>query len=156
MGAARGRANHHSHCARLLLDAWADAEVMGQHRRPVLADAYGLAVQVHLRAAYGWFVLELAQCGVFDEPVDSVAAVRELGDARWRAELSELAALEADPASWLGCLLGLRCRVSAGSAASASLAVEVAERDYSLQLMRDLRRELEQTMARMSLVLEEW
>lgn len=155
MGTARGRANHHSHCARLLLDAWADAETAGLERRPVLADAYGLAVQVHLRAAYGWFVLELAQCHTFDEPVDSVAAVRELADARWRAELSELAALEADAESWLGCLLNLRCHGSA-RATSPSLALELAERDYSLQLMLDLRRELENTMARMSLVLEEW
>ena len=61
MSNARARANQKLYHANILIDAWRLALQQEQLSSSVLELAYGEAVCSHLVAAYGWFLLEVAQ-----------------------------------------------------------------------------------------------
>jgi hypothetical protein len=62
----RGFANQALYEARILLDCWLAAEERGQWPAPVVCRAFRLAVLLHLRRGYGWFLLAVA--GLDDQP----------------------------------------------------------------------------------------
>lgn len=71
MSSARGQANHHLYLARLLLDAWEQAREAGELRVTLLDQAWAPAVRLHLRQAWGWFLLSLAQPAQLPETLPS-------------------------------------------------------------------------------------
>ena len=59
MSSARGLANHSLYMAKLLLEAWSDAEAAAPTRQQALNAAFAPALRNHLLDAYGWFLLAL-------------------------------------------------------------------------------------------------
>jgi hypothetical protein len=56
----RGAANRSLYRARILLDCWDEARDHGRIGDAQLRDAFLPAVRLHLREAYGWFLLAVA------------------------------------------------------------------------------------------------
>lgn len=61
MSTARALANQKLYHARILIDSWRAALGEEQVASTVLEQAFGAPVCGHLGAAYGWFLLEIAQ-----------------------------------------------------------------------------------------------
>ena len=66
MAGSRGKANQSLYRARILLDAWDRARDEGV-REDHLLETFLPAVRLHLREAYGWFLLAVSG---FEEPLD--------------------------------------------------------------------------------------
>mgnify|MGYP001824807752 CR=1 FL=1 len=110
MSGNRGLANQALFQARILLDGWEHCAEAQLRSADQLAAAFRPAVLLHLRNAYGWFLLAVA--GLDTEP-DPMALPREAGavpeppPGRTVApELREFALLERD--AWLGDMLNAR------------------------------------------------
>jgi hypothetical protein len=95
----RGEANQAFYRAKILLEAWEGALRVRGHSEAQLCGAYLPAVKLHLRQAYGWFLLHVSG-------VDQVALPRlpcstedlpapEPGK-QWAPELREFQLLERD------------------------------------------------------------
>jgi len=61
MSTPRALANQKLYCAKILIASWGEALAKEQIASTVLEQAFGQAVRDHLAAAYGWFLLEVAQ-----------------------------------------------------------------------------------------------
>lgn len=61
MSSPRALANQKLYHARILIDSWRVALGEEQVASTVLEQAFGIAICDHLAAAYGWFLLEIAQ-----------------------------------------------------------------------------------------------
>ena len=110
MSGNRGLANQALFQARILLDGWEHCAEARLRSADQLSAAFRPAVLLHLRNAYGWFLLAVA--GLDTEP-DPMALPREAGAVPepppGRAvapELREFALLERD--GWLGDMLSAR------------------------------------------------
>lgn len=104
MSSARGQANHHLYLARLLLDAWGPAREAGELRVTLVDQAWAPAVRLHLRLAWGWFLLSLAQpaqwpeefpacCDDLPAPPAGRSLPGELGECRQLEETEWLSAI---------------------------------------------------------------
>ncbi len=105
MHPALGRANQKLYHASILTRLFAAERERAEVPLSVLQDAVGEAARWHLRAAYGWLLVALADLD--DVPAEPPASAESLlagepGEAA-RGELVELRALEAS--GWLGDLL---------------------------------------------------
>ena len=63
MSSHRARANHALYCAGMLISSWRGALEASHFPPRALNDAFLPAVHLHLRQAYGWFLLELSGAG---------------------------------------------------------------------------------------------
>lgn len=98
----RGLANLALFRARILLDAWAQAQ--GSRNDTDLNGAFAPAVRLHLLRAYGWFLLAVSGADVQEQPERLPASARDVpappeGQAR-APELQEFLSLEAS--GWIG------------------------------------------------------
>jgi hypothetical protein len=107
LSANRGYANQALFQARVLLDVWAATAAEPPRSAAVLEASFAPAVLLHLRRAYGWFLLTISGSGEVREPRELPASVEELpAPPPGRVappELREFALLERD--GWLGALL---------------------------------------------------
>lgn len=105
MSAARGRVNQCLYYARVLLSGWRQQLASDELPVSVVNGAFGESVQSQLRAAYGWFLLELA--GAAQLPARPPQSASQLPEAASgiavSAELREFAAMEQH--GWLQAML---------------------------------------------------
>lgn len=126
MAGNRAFANQALFQARILLDVWefslaSQGQGQQRHSHESLASAFRPAVLLHLRRAYGWYLLEIAGEDSQEDTAalpDSSASVPEPPAGRMRApELREFALLEQE--GWIGDMLaadrGGRGKASSGS-----------------------------------------
>ena len=105
MSSARGQANHALYLARILLAAWRrdlDAQSVAA---VTLTQTYLPAVRLHLRNAYGWFLLEITRPGALPaRPPQSVSELPEIADGKaLPGEVLECQRLEHD--GWISEML---------------------------------------------------
>ena len=135
MAGALGLANQKLYHAAILIRLLSAEREREQVPFSVLMEAVGEPARCHLCAAYGWFLVALADPAVI--PVEPPASVSELVEALklhepLRGELVELMQLERG--GWLGGLLAPRHRANASGEGSRS-AIALVE-----QGMRPVRR----------------
>lgn len=118
MSTARARANQSLYLARVLLASWRREEEAAQTPVKILAQAFAPAVQAHLHAAYGWFLLYLvAPAELPAQPPQGVADLPPPPPGRvLPGEINEFRQLECD--SWLAQLLSAE---EVGAASSATM-----------------------------------
>lgn len=157
MGPARALANHKLYHAvlhqRMLVRELALEDVAAS----VLLEAIGRSVQQHLREAYGWFLLELAD--IQDLPALPPQSVTQLCEAYaverpLRGELVELTNLERR-SGWLAELLANR-PLSVAAAKSAPVGLALVQSDWSQAELQSWTEALEALIERMSDSLDEW
>lgn len=108
MARSRGEANEALYRARILLSAWDTARAEGRWPEHQLLAAYLPAVRLHLRSAYGWFLLAVSgeEEAAVSEPPATVAQLPEPPAGRERPpELAEFARLE--HVGWLADMLAV-------------------------------------------------
>lgn len=96
MPSARALANQKLYYARLLAQSWRQALDSERIPAQVLAGAFNDAARDHLRAAYGWFLLEIAQPAVLPgvPPIDSTQLPDLIPGKAMPGEVRELQQLE--------------------------------------------------------------
>lgn len=155
MPRTRGAANQSLYRARLLLAAW-DRSRSEPIPEAQLHGAFYPAVRLHLREAYGWFLLAVS--GVAEAPVSSLPSSTaslpspEPGKARM-PEVAEFERLERQ--GWLAQLLTGDELSPQPRAAEAGLLVSDREA-VGTAVLRSWVDELEATMARMDDSLNEY
>ncbi|WOJ94244.1 hypothetical protein R0135_03530 [Congregibacter variabilis] len=134
MPRTRGEANRALYRARILLEAWDRLRVEARHAESVLIGAFVPAVRLHLRDAYGWFLLSVS--GVDDSlAADLPGSTRDLpAPPAGKALIPELAEFsQLENTGWLAQLLagepeaGYDGPVAAGRGASQGLLVSDRE-----------------------------
>jgi hypothetical protein len=105
MSNARARANQKLYHANILIDTWRLALQQEQVASSVLEGAFGEAVCSHLAAAYGWFLLEVAQPAAIPKKLPRRCSELPPVDEGLRTapEILEFAQLEREP--WLEWIL---------------------------------------------------
>lgn len=158
MSSARGLANlsiYHAAVQQRLLAAELAREDVPAH---ILLEGIGRAIQLHLREAYGWFLVELA--GLDELPLRPPLGVRALqellpdSDVGLRGELVELGQLETK-SGWLCELLGDPRSTSTRAAVPAD-SLSVAVIGWDQQQLEQWSRGVTGLIERMSDSLEEW
>lgn len=114
MSSPRALANHRLYLARLLLSAWTEARAQQEVAARVLDEAFGPGCHAHLRAAYGWFLLNLLNLDQPPgEPPLRVADLPSLPPGRvLPAEIREFEQLE--QSGWLAELLQWQAPATGG------------------------------------------
>ncbi len=106
MSSLRGQANQGLYLAKIMLAAWQRDLDAQQLPARALGEAYLPAVRLHLRRAYGWFLLEI--CRPDQAPAEPPTYTSELPDiVAGKAvppEIRECAILERE--GWLAEILG--------------------------------------------------
>lgn len=156
MAGSRGKANQSLYRARILLDAWDRARDEGV-RDDHLLETFLPAVRLHLREAYGWFLLAVSG---HEEPLENHLPVSttdipapELGRAR-SPELQEFAALEGE--GWLAQMLEEGTPGQSVALQTPPTALLGSDREApGYAVARDWSRRLAETMARMDDSLNE-
>jgi hypothetical protein len=153
---ALGLANQKLYHAAILIRLLSAERQREQVSVSVLMEAVGEPARQHLCAAYGWFLVALADLsGIPDTPpnnVSQLAADLELAEPL-RGELVELRQLE--DRGWLSGLLTARRHGSASGQGSGQ-GISVVEQAWDDNQLRLWHRELEQLIDRLSHGLEEW
>ena len=105
MTSARSLANQKLYYARILANSWRLA--LESHRVPgnVLAGAFNDAACLHLRSAYGWFLLEIAQPAALPRipPADSTELPALTPGTALPGEIREIQQLE--QSGWIAQML---------------------------------------------------
>ena len=124
MSSARALANHELYLARIVLASWTEALARQEIAATTLAQAFAGSACEHLAAAYGWFLLEIAQAAPL--PQSPPRRCSELPDiAPGKAvpgEIRECRQLES--AGWIGDMLADRPKLAPAGAQHNNLAVE--------------------------------
>ncbi|EEB80027.1 hypothetical protein GPB2148_3878 [marine gamma proteobacterium HTCC2148] len=105
MSSARGQANHALYLARILLAAWRRDLAAEAVATITLTQTFLPAVRLHLRHAYGWFLVEITRPGGLPfQPPQCVAELPEVADGKAvPGELLEFQRLE--ESGWIGEML---------------------------------------------------
>jgi hypothetical protein len=158
MGSARSLANQKLYHAALH-QRMLEAELAKQDvAASVLLEAVGPSIQLHLRQAYGWFLLELAE--VTELPpapplcVAQLCSQFDVGEPL-RGELVELQNLE-QRHGWLAELLTDRPLSPSVSARAAPAGLGVMQSDWSQEELQAWYEALAGLIERMSDSLDEW
>lgn len=122
MSSHRARANHSLYCAGMLINSWRGALDAGDFPSTALNEAFLPAVHLHLRQAYGWFLLELSGAGDWGaEPPGDTAQLPPVPTGKAvPAEVREFQRLESD--GWVGEFLTALSPVSAARPARSARA----------------------------------
>lgn len=163
MSNARARANQKLYHAKILIEAWRAALQQEEVGSSVLESAFGEPICDHLAAAYGWFLLEVAQPA--ETPQKLPRSCSELPPVeeglKTAPEILEFTQLEREP--WLERLLpsyeaDRASSVDAAQQASAprSLAVVSVDRNFDPEAALQTHDRLQTLFDRMTDSLDEY
>jgi len=155
----RARANHSLYCAGMLISSWRGAQDAGNFPATALNDAFLPAVHLHLRQAYGWFLLELSGAGDWgSEPPAGTAELPPVPAGKAiPAEVREFQRLESD--GWVGEFLSALspvapARPARSARAQGGLAVAAVD-DNDCEAAAQWKRKFESLFDRMGDALDE-
>ena len=156
MSSPRANANQSLYLGKILLHAWSEGLVREEIPATVLRQAFLPGVRQHLRAAYGWFLLEITAADIPTDgrPPRDCAALPDIPPGKAVAgELREFERLERE--GWLQQLLAEESRNLSSPRSAANLAVGVTDA-IEYELAASWARELENTLSRMRDSLDEY
>lgn len=156
MSSHRGRANQSLYSAGILISSWRSALDAGNVPAGALNDAFLPAVHLHLRRAYGWFLLQVSGEGDWSaEPPGRTGELPPVPEGKAvSAEVREFEQLE--KGGWLADFLSFRDGAPRAPAARAEVGLSVVALDSNdCNDAMQWKRNFEALFERMSDVIDE-
>ena len=155
MSTPRGLANQKLYHARILANSWRSELARESVPATVLAGAFDPPAREHLRAAYGWFLVEITRPAVVPAtPPGSTVGLPEIaGGEAVPGEIRELRQLE--QSGWIADMLGEGASDAVPAKAAQSLAIPVSQTPSPDQIDTWIEK-LQHTFDRMADSLDEY
>ncbi len=156
MSSAQALANHYLYLCRVVLDAWAEGRAREEVAARVLDDAFAPACHGHLKAAYGWFLLNLMNLDELPAHCpESVAGLPSPPPGQvLSGEIQEFQLLERE--GWLADMLGWSPARPGRSSRSAGNLATTAPQSSGPERFAAWREQLEVHFQRMAGAIDEY